>query len=438
MDKNDSKPGRKGVSASKENEIPEFEEDEIKLNLELEEMEPTALEEKSVHEMPDSETNNSKNISGANNKEQNTRPKQKENTQEGTSKSGEDKGTKSQTKTNASSELENQQKPNTSVAIEEEEIETEDTELEDKLKKGTLAFEENNGTKSQIKTNARVYPESEKQQKPNSSVAIQEEEIEIEDTELENKMKKGNLELEDEQCKDTAEDEETAVSLLVGESVSINMQGKSPSVRVLTADGIGVKPKKKESLFSRNLITRLRNSWAKSTNVYDFLFRVVLIVFSTLGWILCSGGLPFVSIAMFIIGSVYINDCKVQPNIPLYLIVGGVFGTIQHFVSFWNKCVPESRQGRLSNYQIYYSALDGAITLFLLIWFIIGCAWVYGVRNVEFQDEYKDEYCHKTVYYFAFWLLNINFILIALVAVLSIGLLLFVIIYPKEDVVAKN
>lgn len=180
--------------------------------------------------------------------------------------------------------------------------------------------------------------------------------------------------------------------------------------------------------------TRIRNAWRDSTNICSFIGTAVCIIFQTVGWFTCVGGIPFLSLVMLIIGSVYIDECKIEPNIPVYLIVSGVIGTIQHVITIWTKYVPKDAQGRLKVKRSYCNSLNGLFHMFLMIWFIIGCVWVYGAHSdVDFRDKDKDEYCHKTLYYFAFWILNLSFILLAMVIVLSLCFLLFVVATPKEE-----
>ncbi|KAG8181408.1 hypothetical protein JTE90_023571 [Oedothorax gibbosus] len=106
-----------------------------------------------------------------------------------------------------------------------------------------------------------------------------------------------------------------------------------------------------------------------------------------------------VSIAMVVIGSLYLDECPVQPYIPIYLVVGGSFGIFYNFIS--SCCQSDKR-----------SCFDDIMSLFLFVWFILGCVWVYSVKHVEFYVTTDPDYCHKTCYNFAFWLLNVTFILL--------------------------
>lgn len=143
------------------------------------------------------------------------------------------------------------------------------------------------------------------------------------------------------------------------------------------------------------------------------------------------------SLAMLIVGSIYVNDCKIQPNIPVYLIVSGVLGTIQHVIAVWTKYVPKETGGRLKVYRAYCKVVDYFLHLFLAIWFILGCVWVYSnYSDVVFEDTFKEEYCHKTLYLFSFWVLNLSFIFLCILIVGSLCCVVFIVAAPKDEDVA--
>ncbi|GFR13294.1 uncharacterized protein TNCT_443041 [Trichonephila clavata] len=177
-------------------------------------------------------------------------------------------------------------------------------------------------------------------------------------------------------------------------------------------------------------ITRMKTAWAKSSSIGEFFFKAIFIIFSTLGWMFCIGGIPFISLALLIMGSLYKNDCKIQPNLPMYLIVAGALGTLQHFIAIWTKYLPRESQGPCKN---CCRVIDSLLHLFLTIWFVLGCIWVYGVYSeVEYRDTTRDEYCHQTVYLFAFWILNFSFMILAFLCVTSLGIILCIVASPKD------
>jgi hypothetical protein len=48
------------------------------------------------------------------------------------------------------------------------------------------------------------------------------------------------------------------------------------------------------------------------------------------------------------------------------------------------------------------------LAIFMFIWYILGCVWVFGVHNrVQYDDILQPEYCHPVLYKTAFALLII-------------------------------
>ncbi|KAG8199876.1 hypothetical protein JTE90_015867 [Oedothorax gibbosus] len=229
------------------------------------------------------------------------------------------------------------------------------------------------------------------------------------------------------------EEEETKVPLMQEDTVDIKLEGEDTPTLPISKKNKDVEPHKKKPPIYLFPITRMRLAWTGSSSICDFVLKATLIIFSTLGWMFCVGGLPFVSLAMLIIGIIYIDDCTVQPNIPVYLVVSGVFGTVQHAMSLWTKYIPKDSQGRLKVFRSYCRVIDGVISIFLTIWFVLGCIWVYGVKEVEFKETYKLEYCNKTLYYFAFWVMNISFIVLSLLIVLSLCCILCIVSSPRDE-----
>ncbi|XP_035206149.1 uncharacterized protein LOC118181151 isoform X1 [Stegodyphus dumicola] len=198
------------------------------------------------------------------------------------------------------------------------------------------------------------------------------------DDEYEVTTDKEKREKDDEEKEDIDEKKDTEKPLIDDDSVKIDIKSGDEGTDTATLpisdkksrdDNNAKKEKPPMYLFP---ITQMKLAWTRSSNILEFLLRATCIVFSTLGWLLCVGGFPFVSVAMLVIGSVYVDDCKAEPNIPVYLIVAGVLGTLQHFMSVWTKYLPKDSQGRMQEYRSYCRAVDSVLHIFLAIWFICG------------------------------------------------------------------
>lgn len=109
-------------------------------------------------------------------------------------------------------------------------------------------------------------------------------------------------------------------------------------------------------------------------------------------------------------GAKYKNDCPVEKNIPIYLIVGGSFGIFRNLISLCRRGKSDnsssSEEGRSKP-----NFLESIIDCFLLAWFIAGNVWIYSNYKPSYVEGAAN-YCHKTLYLFAFWLTNTTYILI--------------------------
>lgn len=136
----------------------------------------------------------------------------------------------------------------------------------------------------------------------------------------------------------------------------------------------------------------------------------------------------------------YLNDCPVQPNLPVYLLVVGAMGLVRVLNLLW-KQFRRRRMRKLegveidqeeeteNGFQLFFlfcnrnefncfvlldgsSFTDAVLDLFLFSWFIVGQIWTWPVYkpNFEFGLENPNEYCHKNVY--VFLLVHIAFVYI--------------------------
>nr|XP_045369931.1 transmembrane protein 272 [Camelus bactrianus] len=120
-------------------------------------------------------------------------------------------------------------------------------------------------------------------------------------------------------------------------------------------------------------------------------------------------------LSMAFTGMKFLEDCPIQPLIPLYLLVGGIIGALKVSLLLYDS----SRMRRLlskavviddddddeypwrQNAHKYYLHL--LLSLFLFLWFLLGNYWVFSVYLPEFIPPFQQpqEYCDKTLYLFA-------------------------------------
>ena len=72
-----------------------------------------------------------------------------------------------------------------------------------------------------------------------------------------------------------------------------------------------------------SLFGRIRDTHKSSRNLIDFLAKLILLLLGTIGCTIACSITIVIPVCMIIIGSIHLNDCPVEPSIPIFLIVGG-------------------------------------------------------------------------------------------------------------------
>jgi hypothetical protein len=148
---------------------------------------------------------------------------------------------------------------------------------------------------------------------------------------------------------------------------------------------------------------------------------------------LCSGGFATVAVLIYlmfalalptaklVLGILYINECPVNKNIPLYMIVSGACGLgIIFFLLLSSTCsfCRSSITARKSTHKFMICTtalargMQGLLAIFLFIWFFIGNFWVFGARQrVQTTGPIDiNNYCNPALYWFAFYVLIFTYV----------------------------
>ncbi|CAC5400066.1 unnamed protein product [Mytilus coruscus] len=113
---------------------------------------------------------------------------------------------------------------------------------------------------------------------------------------------------------------------------------------------------------------------------------------------------PFYQIIIVVIGIIYKNDCPIEPWIPVLLIVSGICGVI----------VSGSGDNKLFE-------ISNCI---LALWFVAGNVWVYRAMGNWSDDPEATNYCHRLVFYVAFWNITSVYIIFFCFLAILIGIVL--------------
>ncbi|KAL5012214.1 hypothetical protein ScPMuIL_010765 [Solemya velum] len=161
-----------------------------------------------------------------------------------------------------------------------------------------------------------------------------------------------------------------------------------------------------------SLYGKVKEARKDSSGLLEFFKKVFTLILSTVGFTICVGLVLAIPISMVVIGAVYKDDCPIERYIPIYLIVAGCFGILKGLANlgqrYRNK---EEEDGEEKNAKP--NPPDMLLTLFLVAWFIAGNVWIYGVHKQWTADSTSPNYCHPTLYYFAFWITTTMYIIMA-------------------------
>ena len=126
------------------------------------------------------------------------------------------------------------------------------------------------------------------------------------------------------------------------------------------------------------------------------------------------------SFTLFISGVLYKDECPLEPMIPIFLVVGGISAcaTVLIGIMFCLTLDYESLLAKAMN--ILSGALCAILSLFCFAWYIAGCVWIYksyhtvtGWESDVMLKTLGYRPCNKTLFYFAFSMLQLAYILFA-------------------------
>ncbi|KAG5870481.1 hypothetical protein JTB14_001675 [Gonioctena quinquepunctata] len=131
-----------------------------------------------------------------------------------------------------------------------------------------------------------------------------------------------------------------------------------------------------------SLFGRVREAQKTSKGVLEFLKNLIIIILGTLGCTIILGVTIVIPICMIIMGSIYLHECPQGEYIPVYLLVGGIFGIVKQLLHLSARVRQTEEERQEEN--LRQSPTQTLLNCFMLGWFIIGSVWVYK----EYQPNY--------------------------------------------------
>lgn len=118
---------------------------------------------------------------------------------------------------------------------------------------------------------------------------------------------------------------------------------------------------------------------------------------------------------LVILGAVYLEECRIERMIPVFLIVHGSVYLLRYTITTClrvgsrndNEIDSEKDTDTIRFFNVFLFFVD----LFLVVWFIIGSVWIYAnFSDVQYHDKNASSYCSRVAYLLAFWFATVHYI----------------------------
>ena len=163
---------------------------------------------------------------------------------------------------------------------------------------------------------------------------------------------------------------------------------------------------------SRELLYQdLKAAKTDRSGFLNFIVKCMVVLLSTVGCTVCIALLLVIPVSMIVISLAYFDQCPLQRFIPIYLLVSGIVSVIKQISSLIQRFINSLRERDQEN--IRSNPFDGIVGCFLFMWFIAGNIWIYGSFSAwDRYDPGSANYCHPTLYLFAFWIVTSTYIIL--------------------------
>ncbi|KAK9305524.1 hypothetical protein QLX08_003522 [Tetragonisca angustula] len=156
-----------------------------------------------------------------------------------------------------------------------------------------------------------------------------------------------------------------------------------------------------------SVVFQLKDANLEASNICDFVFRGLKVVCRTRVVTVCLMCLSTVPVLMLIYGLNFSKDCPREPRIPMYMVIGGTFGSMLMALLIYSQIRsrrPEMISVPSTRPQISFRKLIIIVlSCFLLGWFVMGNYWILHIMwpPYTFLLHTPNDHCHKTLYQFS-------------------------------------
>ncbi|XP_050416672.1 transmembrane protein 272 isoform X4 [Patella vulgata] len=175
-----------------------------------------------------------------------------------------------------------------------------------------------------------------------------------------------------------------------------------------------------------SLMNSVCEAGVESSGICEFLYRAFTIISTTWPVTVLLIVLLALPLVMTAIGVNYLRDCPKEPKLPIYQVVGGVFGIIKVLFLLWKQVKKHKDDvGEIHDEDDLSTMIrmtNVALNIFLTIWFAFGHYWLFSIWKPQFQAPLHEprNWCDQTVFLFTFWQIVICHAMIACLLVLVI------------------
>uniref|UniRef100_A0A2C9L892 Uncharacterized protein n=1 Tax=Biomphalaria glabrata TaxID=6526 RepID=A0A2C9L892_BIOGL len=184
-----------------------------------------------------------------------------------------------------------------------------------------------------------------------------------------------------------------------------------------------------QSLRRKSLVMMISDARRQSSGPVSFVRKLFTLIISDSCFVTCALVGAILPLTKLLVGCFFLKECRDEPAVPIYLIVGGFLGSLRDlwFVSMkwmYSDYDYEIREKR--TFAITWALLSVEFVVFLT-----GCGLVYAnLPLYSFQDI---NICSPSLYKIAYWLVTITLIMLTLEACVVI-LLAVVASYLDSDI----
>ncbi|CAJ0605788.1 unnamed protein product [Cylicocyclus nassatus] len=195
-----------------------------------------------------------------------------------------------------------------------------------------------------------------------------------------------------------------------------------------TSNGSHTSSKRKHQNLS-SVVSESGNSTDLARNICEYINEKIPYGLSVFLLITLS----VIAFVLILIGCFNIPFCRVQPMIPIWLLVTGILLIITATLRIYHLIPsPNGRSGTMT-VNLCCQGTEALLWVANAVWLTLGCIWVYGSKPyVHFEQHmFEQHYCDSTLYWTAFWTCTIYLVMIC---VLIIALLIIMAMVSSKEV----